>query len=449
MFDENDNLIIKERETEENLLGNRELLKYGYIIEDDEVDRRFVKLEEWLREKEIAIMDIRHGTMSHFKEMLHMEESIANEENRDTIRKFQKSLTYQWWDSRYQQPWKNDDLTNEIIRKIVEKKSFVREYEDVEELESSEDESKLGKLEDGELPLKVKGKMALKDKDDDEREKEIIITEKWREKGHTRITIAGIKRLLRLGYDEFRVENDIELINKYKEVREGEYFWNGEKYEKIRAIITEDIDEWMRESMESFGMKNNNKEENLECKICENKGHNEENCAEKKGERFQDRRETDYWEENDEEEKDNTDELEKIGEILSLGEHEDWDENIEDINENEIEDELQNIINTEGFDLSQNSESNSSLNIEISDTESKLSNYNLQELFQENRILNMATEVQMARLLERVHGLPDGALNNILAAGESMVKRIANAENEAGMLNMPPFSEREDEDVSD
>ncbi|RIA97509.1 hypothetical protein C1645_813908 [Glomus cerebriforme] len=628
MFDENDNLIIKEKETEENLLENRELLKYGYIIEDDEVDRRFVKLEEWLREKGIAIMDI-HGTMNHFKEMLHMVKSIANKESRDTVRKFQKSLTYRWWDSRYQQPWKNDDLTNEIIRKIVEEKSFIREYKKgaiqnpktqnpdrpksrhsksqqvqnpetqnpdrvkipTEELESSEDESELGqvkklvkewkgeedirtigkinlmletgyeleeiernelirnvliddeidiqelkrKLENGELPLRVKGKMTLKDKDDDEKEKEIIIAEKWREKGHTRITIAGIKRLLRLGYDEFRVENDIELINKYvryrdllddelktkldeldneaetekrskglkrinekfielfqenknekeedikeileeylrkqteigesskkkeekekylehgegcvkiecrwvirdeyeefskkeesfkKEIREEEYFWNGEKYEKIKAIITEDIDEWMRESMKSFGMKDNDKEENLKCKICGNKGHNKENCAEKEGERFQDRRETDYWEENIKEEKDDTDESEKIGEILSPGEHEDWDENIEDINENEIEDELQNIINTGGFGLSQNSELYSLLlNFENSDTK--------------------------ARLLERAAELPNGTLDNPLVPGESMAERIANIGNEVGIVNMPPFSEREDEDVSD
>ncbi|RIA79573.1 hypothetical protein C1645_840386 [Glomus cerebriforme] len=61
----------------------------------------------------------------------------------------------------------------------------------------------------------------------------------------------------------------------------------------------------------------------------------------------------------------------------------------------------------------------------------------------------MATKVQMARLLKRVHGLLDGALNNVLAARESMAKRIANAGNEAGMLNMPLFSRREDENISD
>ncbi|RIA93531.1 hypothetical protein C1645_819287 [Glomus cerebriforme] len=510
-------ISIREKETEENLLGNRKLLKYGYIIEDDEVDRRFVKLEEWLREKEIAIMDIGHDTMSHFKEMLHMEESIANEESRDTVRKFQKSLTYRWWDKselgqveKLIKEWKGEEDIRTIgkINLMLEKEYELEEIErnelirnvlidnevDIQELKR--------KLEDGKLPLRVKGKMTLKNKDDDEREKEIIIAEKWREKGHISITIAKIKRLLRLGYDESRVENDIELINSVndelkiklnelddetetekrlkglerineslgvniteeelvrlikmefknvdiinkefiklfqenknekeenikeildeylrkqieigelremtqekkcvkcdwkiprvggkirqameehcekchlgkrtfegceideyeefskreesfkKEIREGEYFWNGEKYEKIKAIITEDIDEWIRENMESFGMKDNDKEENLECKICGNKGYNEENCVKKKGKRFQDRKEIDYWEENIEDEKDDTDNSEKIGEILSPGEHEEWNENIENINENEIEDELQNIINTGCFGLS-------------------------------------------------------------------------------------------------
>ncbi|CAB4443783.1 unnamed protein product [Rhizophagus irregularis] len=51
IFDEEDNLSVEEKKTEENLLGNKELLAYGYIIEDDELDRRFVELEEWLEEE--------------------------------------------------------------------------------------------------------------------------------------------------------------------------------------------------------------------------------------------------------------------------------------------------------------------------------------------------------------------------------------------------------------
>ncbi|PKY63130.1 hypothetical protein RhiirA4_491081, partial [Rhizophagus irregularis] len=47
IFNENDELILDDK-AEENLLGNRELLTYGYIIEDDELNIRFAKFEEWL-----------------------------------------------------------------------------------------------------------------------------------------------------------------------------------------------------------------------------------------------------------------------------------------------------------------------------------------------------------------------------------------------------------------
>src|SRR6185369_12768499 len=94
---------------------------------------------------------------------------------------------------------------------------------------------------------------------------------------------------------------------------------------------------------------------------------------------------------DDEESEENTDSSEKIGEILSPEEYEEWDENIEDINEDKSENEIENVINTGGFGLSQNSDSNSSLNSRNSDSESELSDYNLQGLFQEN-IINMANE---------------------------------------------------------
>ncbi|CAB4427343.1 unnamed protein product [Rhizophagus irregularis] len=68
-------------------------------------------------------------------------------------------------------------------------------------------------------------------------------------------------------------------------------------------------------------------------------------------------------------------------------------------NKNESEKELRK----KGFGLSQNSDSNNSLNIkdsdiENSDTESEIFDYNLQELFQENILLNMATIDEMRDL---------------------------------------------------
>ncbi|EXX66634.1 hypothetical protein RirG_121920 [Rhizophagus irregularis DAOM 197198w] len=117
-------------------------------------------------------------------------------------------------------------------------------------------------------------------------------------------------------------------------------------------------------------------------------------------------------EEEVEEENDDTDNSEKIGEILDPEEHEIWEENTENFNENEFESENENVINTGGFGLSQNSDSNNSLNIEDSDSESEISDYNLQDLFQENILLNMATEAQMRRIVENAIGLASNALDN-------------------------------------
>ncbi|CAB4423110.1 unnamed protein product [Rhizophagus irregularis] len=41
-----DNEFVLDDRTEENLLGNKELLTYRYIIEDDELDIKFAKFED-------------------------------------------------------------------------------------------------------------------------------------------------------------------------------------------------------------------------------------------------------------------------------------------------------------------------------------------------------------------------------------------------------------------
>ncbi|CAB4492630.1 unnamed protein product [Rhizophagus irregularis] len=147
---------------------------------------------------------------------------------------------------------------------------------------------------------------------------------------------------------------------------------------------------------------------------------------------------------DEESEEDNTDDSEKTGEILSPDEI--WDESIENFNEDEFEDEIENDINRGGIDLSQNSDTNSSLNIKNSDNESELSDYNLQDLFQEN----MATENQVKRLIENALGYPANTLNAAVGAGASLIDRIENAGNEAeGMISIPLFYGKEDEDIND
>ncbi|GBC29379.2 ribonuclease H-like domain-containing protein [Rhizophagus irregularis DAOM 181602=DAOM 197198] len=150
---------------------------------------------------------------------------------------------------------------------------------------------------------------------------------------------------------------------------------------------------------------------------------------------------------NEESEEENTDDSEKIGEILSPEEYEIWDGSDEDFEEEESENEIENVINTGGFGLNQNSDSNSSLNFKNSDTESEISDYNLQELFQEN-IVNMANEAQIRRIMENAMGLAPNALDNALGAGQTLADRIQTA-GMGGIVGMPTFSGKEDEDIND
>ncbi|PKY61603.1 hypothetical protein RhiirA4_486809 [Rhizophagus irregularis] len=414
MFDEEDNLLI-DNKVEENLLGNRELLTYGYIIEDDELDIRFLRFEEWLEESELTtIKDKKYINMRYFKEILHLEENIIKEENRDKVREFQKKIDYQW-SNNYVKPWKNDDLTDKIIGKLFETKGFNKEYDNVEELVSSNEEDDVSEnirteaIEyDKEFYEKICKSCFEKRKENNEiieREKATIIAEKWIERGHVNITIRGIMRLLKLGYDELRLENDREFIDKYIEYND---LLDDELIIKLNELDNETETKKRLERLKNLI-------EVLEIEVSDGEllrlismeyrdvdilsadfiklFQEYKNESEKEIKRILDeylkKFEIEESEEEVEEENDDTDDSEKIGEILDPEEHEIWEENIEDFNENEFENNNENVINTEGFGLSQNSDSNNSLNIKDSDNESELSDYNLQDLFQENTLLNM------------------------------------------------------------
>ncbi|CAB4443534.1 unnamed protein product [Rhizophagus irregularis] len=281
--------------------------------------------------------------------------------------------------------------TNEVIRNVL-----VDDEIDLQGLRE--------KLERGELPLRVKGKAVLKDKNNNEKERTTIIAEKWIEKGYVNVTIGGIMRLLKLGYDELRLENDREFIDRYIEYNDllddelmiklnelDDKTKTEKRLEQLKNLIKvleievsdgellrlismeyKDVDILSADFIKLFQEYKNEADEEIKRILDEYL------------KKFEIEEES---EEEVKEENDDTDKSEKTGEILSPEEHEVWDENTEGFNENEFENENENVINTEGFGLSQNSDSNS--DIENSDTKSELSDYNLQDLFQENILLNM------------------------------------------------------------
>ncbi|CAB4431064.1 unnamed protein product [Rhizophagus irregularis] len=407
-----DNEFILDDRTEENLLGNKELLTYRYIIEDDELDIRFAKFEEWLDEIEsVTIKNKGYGTMRHFKEILHLEENITKEENREKVKKFQKSITYQWWDgNKYLRPWINDDLTDRIIEKIVETKSFVEEYSDVGELESSDD-------------------IGESNSDEGDEHVERIYRNYWIENGHE-IDIEEIRRIINFGveYEIMKTEDFMENYMTIKElddegVIEGLRRWYNTNAMECplcnKMILTREAVEYNEEFIGKICRSCSEREEEDTDgidkrirelkKICdemkiivtegellrltsmgytdgqildeefieifqENKNELERELRKKLDKLLREQagiinEGSDEEGDNEESEEDNIDESEKIGEILSPEEYEMWNENDEGFNENEFGNENENVINTGGFDLSQNSDSNNSLNIKNSDIE--------------------------------------------------------------------------------
>ena len=63
-------------------------------------------------------------TLEVFKELLYLEDRVNFEENRDKVRKLQKTITYNRNDYNYLKAWINEDLTNEIIKRFIESNNF-------------------------------------------------------------------------------------------------------------------------------------------------------------------------------------------------------------------------------------------------------------------------------------------------------------------------------------
>ncbi|GBC30196.2 hypothetical protein GLOIN_2v1791176 [Rhizophagus irregularis DAOM 181602=DAOM 197198] len=454
-----DNEFILDDQIEENLLGNKELLTYRYIIEDDELDIRFAKFEEWLEEIEsVTIKNKGYGTMRNFKEILHLEENIAEEENRGKIKKFQKNN-----------------------RENCRNKRFVEEQSDVGELESSDD---LGESSSNEGDEHI----------------ERIYRNYWLENGYE-IDVEEIRRIVNFGV-EHEIMKTKDFMESYMKIKELD---DEEIIREIRKWYATNVTECPlcnKMILKKEAVKYNKEFTGEICKSCSEREENDVSETELRVKRIQKICEgaevevtegeilrminMDYtdgeilnWKfiklfqenkneleevikeildkyleeqieiEENNEEKEDTNDSEKIGEILDPEEYEIWEGNSEDFNENEVENNDENIINTGGFSLSQNSDSNNSLNIkdsdiENSDSESEVSNYNLQDLFQEN----MANQDQIKRIVENAIGLAPNTLDNALGAGQTLIDRIQTA-GMGGIVGMPTFSGKEDEDVND
>jgi hypothetical protein len=97
---EDKSIIFRDREImKTRLLGNSELVRFGYILDEKEKEERFQRFWEWYenitKEDNGSILkQVRSNTIDIFIELIHAEEEIDKPENRWNIQRFQKSIVY-------------------------------------------------------------------------------------------------------------------------------------------------------------------------------------------------------------------------------------------------------------------------------------------------------------------------------------------------------------------
>jgi hypothetical protein len=127
-----DKEIIKTR-----LLGNSELVRYDYILDEREKEERFQKFWEWYREitrenNRSILNQIKSNTKELFTELIHLGEEIDEPRHRGTIQKFQKSIVYNMLiKSRFGKPWISRELTDKIRDKFKRTHRFTEIIEEV------------------------------------------------------------------------------------------------------------------------------------------------------------------------------------------------------------------------------------------------------------------------------------------------------------------------------
>jgi len=137
--------VGNEKVLRQELENDKEIRRFGHRIEEEEVNRRFQKFMEWF-ENQVNVKSPKYMAVKYFKELLYLEESIANDEERWRVEKFQKNFNY-GTEKEYRMPWKNKKLTDEMIKEFVKEKSFailIRELDDDKFEIISSDESEIG-----------------------------------------------------------------------------------------------------------------------------------------------------------------------------------------------------------------------------------------------------------------------------------------------------------------
>ncbi|UZO16357.1 uncharacterized protein OCT59_007746 [Rhizophagus irregularis] len=202
----------KEDETMDRLIGNEELIRYGYILEDWDVNIRFREFYEWYKEAITDFVECKDSTTRRYKNILYEEAELKEDESTEKIEEFKRKIRLMLHTMHIKVREHGWGISKEIVEKVYDK---IRGFEQLNMDETDSDDTPrsytITETDDGEeenLPINKNEEMSDEESDESNESNNVEETET------TKIFEEIIRMdLKRMGYD---VEiTEIERIRKF------------------------------------------------------------------------------------------------------------------------------------------------------------------------------------------------------------------------------------------
>ncbi|POG60626.1 hypothetical protein GLOIN_2v1815633 [Rhizophagus irregularis DAOM 181602=DAOM 197198] len=231
----------KEDETMDRLIGNEELIRYGYILEDWDVNIRFREFYEWYKEAITDFIECKDSTIRRYKNILYEDAELKEDESTEKIEAFKQKIRLMLHTMHIRVREHGWEISKEIVGKVYDK---IRGFEQLNIDETDSDDTPrsytITETDDGEeenLPISKNEEMSDEESDESSESNNVEETET------TKIFEEIIRMdLKRMGYD---VEiTEIERIRKFgvtaKIITTYEFM---KKYLTIWNLEDEELDE--------------------------------------------------------------------------------------------------------------------------------------------------------------------------------------------------------------
>ncbi|GBC23202.2 hypothetical protein GLOIN_2v1848990 [Rhizophagus irregularis DAOM 181602=DAOM 197198] len=111
----------KEDETMDRLIGNEELIRYGYILEDWDVNIRFGEFYEWYKEAITDFIECKDSTIRRYKNILYEEAELKEDESTEKIEAFKQKIKLMLHTMHIKVRKHGWGISKEIVEKVYDK----------------------------------------------------------------------------------------------------------------------------------------------------------------------------------------------------------------------------------------------------------------------------------------------------------------------------------------